>query len=292
MALQEPTGLINVESFARALDRAVPERPADDGLFGPGSVVWRVHRDRSFLLAGVRSLMMQALHPLPMAGVAQHSTWQEDPFGRLAATGGYILAVTYGDTRTAHAAAARVRAIHTHVKGTDPITGLAYQASDPGLLLWIHAALVDSIVKVVQRYGRALDDSGADSYVAEMVTFAEIVGVPPELVPSSVAALDAYVGSIDLLQATPAAREAIAIVLEPPRLDAPTRELWHDLGQVAAGSLPDWAREMYGFAVPSQSLMEREAVRQLIGAIDFAFEALPGVLEARERIELRMRAHA
>ena len=134
--------------------------------------------------------------------------------------------------------------------------------------------------------------SGADSYVAEMVAFAEIVGVPSELVPSSVAALDAYLESIDLLQATPAAREAIAIVLEPPRLDAPTRELWHDLGQVAAGTLPDWAREMYGFAVPSQSLMEREAVRQLIGAIDFAFEALPGVLEARERIELRMRAHA
>src|SRR5205085_7719855 len=104
----DQTGLLNVESFARAFDRAVVERPADDGLFGPGSLVWRVHRDRSFLLAGVRSLMMQALHPLPMAGVAQHSTWQEDPFGRLAATGGYILAVTYGDTKTAHAAAARV----------------------------------------------------------------------------------------------------------------------------------------------------------------------------------------
>src|SRR2546430_15392328 len=82
MALQEPTGLINVESFARALDRAVPERPADDGLFGPGSVVWRGHRDRAFLLAGVRSLMMQAPHPLPMGRVAQHSTWQEGPFRR------------------------------------------------------------------------------------------------------------------------------------------------------------------------------------------------------------------
>src|SRR5438105_9521138 len=292
MTMPQPTGLINVESFARALDRAVPQRPADDGLFGPSSVVWRVHRDRAYLLAGVRSLMMQALHPLPMAGVAQRSTWQEAPFGRLAATGWYILAVTYGDTKTAHAAAARVRSIHTHVKGTDPITGLAYQAGDPSLLLWIHAALVDSIVKVVQRYGNALDAAAADRYVAEMVTFAEIVGVPSQLAPANVAALDAYIRSVDLLQATPAAREAIAIVLDPPRLDAPTLELWHDLGRVAVGTLPDWAREMYGFAMPPERLMEREAVRQLIGAIDFAFDALPGGLEAGQRMELRLRAHA
>jgi hypothetical protein len=68
------------------------------------------------------------------------------------------------------------------------------------------------------------------------------------------------------------------------------RELWRDLGQVAVGTLPDWAREMYGFDAPSAELMERESVRQLLGALDLAFESLPGVLEARQRIELRMRA--
>ncbi len=286
------TGLVNVESFARAFDRAVSERPQDGGLFGPKSIVWRVHRDRAFLLAGVRSLMMQALHPLPMAGVAQHSTWQSDPFGRLAATGGYILAVTYGDLRGAEQAAARVRAIHTHVRGTDDVTGLAYSASDPSLLLWIHAAMVESIVEVVSRYGSALRAEEGDRYVEEMVRFAEIVGVPRELVPASMPALRSYMQSVDLLQATPAAREAIGIVLEPPRLDGATLDLWRDLGQVAAGTLPDWARAMYGFASPPAELMERESVRQLIGAIDFAFEALPGVLEARERIELRMRSRA
>jgi uncharacterized protein (DUF2236 family) len=288
----EESGLINVESFARAFDRAVLERPVDDGLFGPGSLVWRVHRDRSFLLAGVRSLMMQALHPLPMAGVAQHSTWQSDPFGRLAATGGYVLAVTYGDTKAADRAAARVRAIHTHVNGADTVTGLPYSASDPGLLLWIHAALVESIVAVITGYGSALKPDEADRYVAEMVPFAEIVGVPRDMVPSSMQALTGYMESIDLLQATPAAKEAIGIVLDPPRLDPATLDLWHDLGRVAIGTLPQWAREMYGFEAPPRELLERESVRQLIGAIDFAFEALPGVLEARERIELRMRAHA
>ena len=80
------------------------------------------------------------------------------------------------------------------------------------------------------------------------------------------------------------------MVLDPPDLGADLRDLWHDLGQVAIGTLPRWAREMYGFAEPSAESLEREPVRQLIGAVDLMFESLPGVLEARERIELRTRA--
>jgi uncharacterized protein (DUF2236 family) len=279
-----------MEPLARAFARSVPERPADHGLFGPRSIVWRVHRDRSFPLAGIRSLLVQALHPLAMAGVAQHSTWQQDPFGRMAATSGYILTVTYGDIASAQRAGSFVRKVHVHVNGNDPATGLAYHASDPSLLLWIHAALVDSIVHIVQRYGRGLDAADADRYVAEMVRFAELVGVPADQVPASVAALEEYIESVDLLQASPAARDSIALVLDPPWLEEETRDLWRDLGQVAVGTLPEWARAMYGFEAPPPELLERESVRQLIGAMDFAFESLPGVIEARERIELRTRA--
>jgi uncharacterized protein (DUF2236 family) len=150
--------------------------------------------------------------------------------------------------------------------------------------------MVDSIVTVVQRYGRSLDDADADRYVAEMVRFAEIVGVPAEDVPATVRSLRSYIESVELRQATPAAKDAIGVVLDPPDLEDEMRELWRDLGQVAVGTLPDWAREMYGFDAPSAELMERESVRQLLGALDLAFESLPGVLEARQRIELRMRA--
>ena len=278
-----------MEPLARAFERSVPERPKDEGLFGPRSIVWRVHRDRSFPLAAIRSLMVQALHPLAMAGVAQHSDWQRDPFGRLAATAGYVLTVTYGDTAAAENAAARVRAVHTHVRGTDAVTGLVYRAEDPELLLWVHAGMVDSIAHVVQRYGRTLDAADTDRYVAEMAYFAEIIGVPATRVPASVPALREYLEAVELRRVTPAASDAIAIVLDPPGLDAGTRELWHDLGQVAIGTLPPWARSMYGFGEPPPELMEREPVRQLIGALDFAFESLPGVLESRERIALRMR---
>src|ERR1700681_1303227 len=126
--------------LAQAYDRAVPERPADGGLCGPRSLVWRVHRDRSFPLAGMRSLMLQALHPLAMAGVAQHSNWKEDPFGRLAATRADVVTVTYGERASAHRPGDRVRAIHDRVRGVDDVTGLPYAAGDPELLLWVHAA--------------------------------------------------------------------------------------------------------------------------------------------------------
>ncbi len=278
-----------LEQLAKAYARAIPEHPADDGLFGPSSVVWRVNRDRSYQLAGLRALMVQALHPLAMAGVAQHSTWRQDPFGRLAATSGYVLTTTYGDTASAMAAAAWVRKVHVHVRGVDPETGLPYSAEDPALLLWVHAGLVDSVVEVVRRYGRRLDPADADRYVAEMVRFAEIVGVPTQDVPATASSLREYLDSVELKQATPAAREAMAVVLDPPGLGGETRELWHDLGRVAVGTLPDWARDMYGFEPPPAELMEREPVRQLLGALDLAFEMLPGVIEARQRIELRIR---
>jgi uncharacterized protein (DUF2236 family) len=285
----ETTRLDPLEPLAKAYVRAIPEHPADDGLFGPGSVVWRVNRDRCYPLAGIRSLMMQALHPLAMAGVAQHSNWRQDPFGRLAATSSYLLTTTYGDTESALGAAAWVRKVHRHVRGVDPETGLPYSAEDPALLLWVHACLVDSVVDVVQRYGRTLDGADADRYVAEMVRFAEIVGVPREEVPATAASLREYLESVELRQATPAAREAIAIVLDPSELEGDTRDLWRELGQVAIGTLPVWARDMYAFAAPPPEAMEREPIRQLLGALDLAFESLPGVIEARQRIELRTR---
>lgn len=278
-----------LDQLARAYERSVPEHPKDDGLFGPRSIVWRVNRDRCGPLAGMRSLMIQALHPLAMAGVDQHSNWRKDPFGRLAATNSYVLTTTYGDTASALAAAAWVRKIHTHVRGVDSATGLPYSAEDPNLLLWVHAGLVDSMVAVVQRYGRPLDDDEADRYVAEMVRFAEIVGVPRDMVPATVASLGSYIDSVDLRQATAAAKEAIGYVLDPSGLDPDLEELWHDLARVAVGTLPSWAREMYGFEAPPPELMERESVRQMLGALDLAFEMQPGVLEARQRIELRMR---
>ena len=137
-----------VERSAASYAASVPEHPADDGYFGPRSVTWRLSTDLSGVIGGLRSLMIQALHPLAMAGVDQHSAWRQDPVGRLAATQSYVTTVSVGDRATAEHVSARVRRIHEHVRGTDPVTGQPYAADDPGLLLWVHAALVDSTIVV------------------------------------------------------------------------------------------------------------------------------------------------
>src|SRR5450432_2306910 len=131
------TGL--VERSAAAYASGVPENPADDGFFGPDSVTWRISADLAGPIGGLRALLMQALHPLAMAGVDQHSDWRQDPVGRLAATSAYLATVTFGDRGSAERVAARVRRIHEYVRGVDTVTGRAYEAGDPALLLWVHA---------------------------------------------------------------------------------------------------------------------------------------------------------
>ena len=276
---------------AAAFVSAVPEDAADDGFFGPASVTWRVSSDLALPVAGLRSLLMQALHPLAMAGVDQHSGWRGDPVGRLAATSAFLATITFGERAAAEHAAARVRRIHDHVRGVDAVTGRPYAAGDSALLLWVHAALVQSSLAASQAFGTPISAEDSDRYVAEMVAAADLVGVPRPLVPASVADLDRYVASVrPELCCTPAARESMAYLLDPPGLDDQVAEFWPDIRDTAIVMLPEWAREMYGYAVPPVASSDRRTeIRQSLGVLDAMFLSEPGVLEARQRITLRMR---
>jgi uncharacterized protein (DUF2236 family) len=279
-----------IERSAAAYVSGVPEDAADDGLFGPASVAWRVSTDLASPVAGLRSLLMQALHPLAMAGVDQHSGWRRDPVGRLAATSAYLATVTFGERAVAEQAAARVRRIHDHVRGVDAVTGRRYAAGDPPLLLWVHAAQVDSVLAAGSLVGTALSAADSDRYVEEMMAAAELVGVPRPLIPASVAELERYVASVRPgLSCTPAARESMAYLLDPPGLDEEIAGFWQDVRDAAIAVLPEWARQMYGYSSPPLSPGHRTEIRQSLGVLDAMFLSQPGVLEARQRITLRMR---
>jgi uncharacterized protein (DUF2236 family) len=281
-----------VERSAAAYAGAVPVTPQDDGFFGPASVAWRVSTDLAAPVAGLRSLLIQALHPLAMAGVDQHSDWRTDPVGRLAATSAYEVTVTFGDRASATRAAQRVRAVHEHVRGVDPVTGQPYAAGDPALLLWVHAALVDSGLATSALFGTPLTAADADRYVAEMTIAAELLGVPHEMIPDSVAALDRYFDGVRAdLRRTPAAGESMSYLLDPPGLDVDIAELWQDIRDAAVLALPGWAVQMYGYAEPPPLTAERRTeIRQALGVLDAVFLGEPGVLEARQRIIARMRS--
>jgi uncharacterized protein (DUF2236 family) len=217
----------------------------DPGLFGPDSVAWRLHADPSMLVGAMRALLVQALEPRAMAGVVQHSAYKADPWGRLNRTIRFVLDTTYGDTRAAEAACEGVRRIHDRIQGVDPVSGRAYSAHDPDLLLWIHAVEVHSAVFAYRSYAGGLADADADRYVDEMVRVAELLGMPTEMAPRSMGELRDYLRSVDGLQATDGARESMRLILYPP-MPLALRPLWVLPASAAIAALPRFARGMYG----------------------------------------------
>lgn len=259
---------------------------SDVGLFGPGSVTWRVHADPSMLIGGMRALLVQALHPLAMAGVDQHSDFRADPWSRLQRTGDYVVVTTFGSTADAKAAGAAVQAIHTRVFGTDPVTGLEYRADDPELLLWVHAAEIHSFLVAYRRYGGALSDADADRYVDETRRLAELVGLPRADVPSTVADLRDYLRGVDALRVTAGARETLRLVVTPPLPLAlrPLTPISMIPGAAAVGLLPRRLRAMYGVpSVPPADAAVRVAALLLSRAMRLVLPGHPVVREALAR---------
>src|ERR1700754_1566434 len=138
----------------------------------------RVHADASMFVGGLRALLLQSLHPMAMAGVAEHSDYRGDPWGRLQRTSTFLAVTTFGTAADAQRAVDRVRGIHQRVHGIAP-DGRPYRASDPRLLEWVHVAEVDSFLLARQLYGaNPLDQSGRDGYVADTARIALALGVP------------------------------------------------------------------------------------------------------------------
>jgi uncharacterized protein (DUF2236 family) len=263
----------------------MPDR--DTGLFGPESVTWRVHGHPSTLIGGMRALLVQALHPLAMAGVAQHSDYRSDPWGRLQRTSDFVMVATYGSTAEAIAFGDQVRRVHLRVRGVDPVTGRPYRADDPELLAWVHNVLAHSLLKAKQRYGGGLSATDADRYLTEMVRMAELVGTPASLVPTTLAGLRAYLRGVQGLVASPLTKEAAHLVLAPP-LPRAARPLWAVPAAAAVGLLPARVRAMYGLPwFPPADPAVRAAMTALFGVID---RMSPGGPPARRAAEARLAA--
>lgn len=253
------------------------------GYFAPTSVTWRVHSDPAMWVGGIRALLEQALHPGAMAGVAAHSNFREDAWGRLQRTGDYVGTLTFGTIEEADRLAARVRMIHEKLK-----------LDDPHLLLWVHMAMVDAFLDTAIRSGLELSELEQDQYVSEMVKFAELVGVNPSDCPASVAQLNEYFQDIlpELNASDDAKRAALFIALPPLppllRFGTPIAPLWGGITSMAATSLPKWARRLYGWpSLPGQQLatdLALRSVRTALSSLPNRFRETPQLRAARARV--------
>lgn len=252
------------------------------GNFSPSSITWKIHSDPAMLIGGIRALFQQALHPEAMAGVAEHSNFREDAWGRLERTGDYVTTVTFATPAEADALTARVRKIHAHL-GLD----------DPKLLLWVHMSMVDSFLDVAVRSGMQLSEAECDQYVGEMVLFALAVGIDEALVPRTVSEMRQYFVDIapELIASDDAKRAALFLTLPPMptavRFATPAAPAWASVAALAGASLPSWARSLYGWpTLPGQGLatnIAMTALRKTLLVLPFDGLLPPALIEAKIR---------
>jgi uncharacterized protein (DUF2236 family) len=223
-------------------------RDGDLGYFGPDSVSWRVHREVTVLFGGARAVLMQAAHPLVIAGARKTGFYERNPWKRLQRTLILTYTITFGSVAEAHAAAARINDVHARIKGADEVTGLPYDALDPELLLYVHACLVDSALLFEEMTVGELDDAGRQRFHEEQTIAAELVRIPRELIPPTYRALRAHLADVvdsGILRVGESARFIADLFVHPPP-EAEWRAVLRIVSKLAFGTLPPALREMYG----------------------------------------------
>lgn len=265
--------------------RPIEIEPGDGGLFGPGSATWVVHGDLSMLVGGLRALLLQTLHPLAMAGVAEHSDYRADPWGRLHRTGAFVGATTYGTTERAEQAIETVRRVHERVRGTAP-DGRPYSATDPDLIRWVHVTEVDSFLRAHRRFGAAsLSPRDEDRYVDEMAEIGRRLGGSD--IPTSVAGLRRSLSAFRPdLAATHQTRDAVRFLLVPP-VSATMRVPYGVISSAAIGLLPGFVRRMLWLPVPplAEPVVVRPAATAVLRVLGWALGESPERRAAVQRVD-------
>jgi uncharacterized protein (DUF2236 family) len=222
---------------------------SDEGYFGPSSAVWTVHGGIPVLVAGMRALLLQTLHPGAMAGVHEWSRYREDPLGRLGGTVRWVLTTSFGDRQQAEEACEFVGHLHSRVKGAYELGGqsVEYSAADPALLSWVHVAFTDSFLRCHQRWGGEIP-GGADRYVNEWAAAGDLMGVanPPRSereLNDQLAAFDSELRSDQLV------RDAVGFLHRPP-LDRTTGLGYRIIFAGAVATMPAKYRRLLGVRRP------------------------------------------
>lgn len=271
-----------LQSMFRDPDDATEDAPAargDAGWFGPDSVTWRVHADASMFVAGIAALAFQSLHPLAMAGVADHSDFDSDPIGRLRRTAAFVGVTAYGTSEEAASACAVVRSVHDRVCGNAP-DGRPYAANDPELLDWVHVTEFGTFAAANRRYGaNPMDRGQLDRYITEVARVAVELGDPAP--PRSWVQLDEHLQRHRPMTAVGSQARAAWRFLEDPPLPGPVRAAWPVLFRGAMACLPPWATELWGVSRPTMA--ERAACRAAVRSLGAVLGTPPGLVDATSR---------
>lgn len=222
----------------------------DEGFFEPGGAAWTVHAGMGTLVAGIRALLMQALHPGAMAGVHDWSRYRQDPLGRLTGTVRWIVVTTFGTREQAERETARVMRFHGRVQGEyvgNDGAARDYTAADADLVRWVHLAFTDAFLGSHLEWGGPIP-GGADEYVREWATAGDLMGV--DAPPRSHAELRHQLASFrGQLRRDERVDDVVRFIRTPP-LSPRLRRAYAVLFAGAVASLPAEYRELLGLRRP------------------------------------------
>lgn len=225
----------------------------DFGLYLPTDAPWVVHADLATMIGGIRALLLQAMHPGSLAGVVQHSRYEEDVLGRLSGTIRWLTIATFASKSAVQDESARVRAMHDRVRGSFVENSGAerrYTAADPDLLRWVHLAFTDSFLAAHLRFGRAPIPGGATAYVGEWAKAVEPLGLanPPRSLAELKEQIAGYAGELRFDDRT---RRVVAFIQRPP-LPGAAKYVYRLLFAAAVTTLPADTRRQLELKRPSR----------------------------------------
>jgi uncharacterized protein (DUF2236 family) len=268
---------------------------SDPGLFGPESITWRVNREGVLLLGGGAALILQVAHPLVGAGVAEHSNYREDPWGRLYRTLDLTTSIVFGSTAEAQEASDRLRAVHTRVHGVTNEdggkypAGTSYSANDPKLGMWVHATLVDTSMQVYSAYVGSLSHAEKLRYYEEQKRLGEMFGVPIEEQPETLPAFYEYFERMveEELAVTSALADVVDATMRPP-LPFVARPLVEALNLATVSLLPPRLRDELGLELGHNRRRlvsaSRAVIRRALPILPRLFREFPPARSADRRV--------
>ncbi len=260
----------------------------EPGLYMPTDAPWIVHADFGTLVGGIRALLMQALHPGSLTGVATHSRYEQDALGRLAGTIRWLTVTTFGSHAAVAGESQRVNRMHKRVTGeyeTAAGEQRPYKAADPDLLLWVHIAFMDSFLRCHQMYAWREIPGGADAYVRLWAKSVEPLGL--DSAPMNEAELLREIERYKVeLVATPKTLDVVKFIKRPP-LPVLARPVYWLLFEAAVVSLPIEFRELLGLKAKSAKIIKpltRGVLRFIRVAIGPESPIEDGAIERLRRI--------
>jgi uncharacterized protein (DUF2236 family) len=271
------------------------------GFYGPESMMWRINREAVLLGAGPTALLLQIAHPLVAEGVAQHSTFEADPFKRLHGTITTTMDLVFGDGRAAERAVRKLNGVHASIRGTvaDPEARAfaeGYRALDPELLLWVQATLIVTSVRAYHRWVAPISRTELEQFWQEARSVGVRLGIPLSLSPADWRGLADYWRRMlrpdGPIRVTPTARRMAPLIIRPPLPMVPGAAV-DLLALPGLALLPQRLRQEFGVGWDSRrELLARGlglGIRAWVRAVPAGLRSMPQAREAFARASVLRR---